>query len=319
MGNTNHSDRLAEGDVMQALETVNKKTVHKKTVNKISFKNILCFTDFTEASEAAMAYAVGLARHYNAHLYPAYACDQVTLTESAGPDIVQEMEDTNRERLTALAKNIDVPCTPLFILGSVEMAAPGWIAQNGIDLVVMGTHGRKGLKHFLMGSVAEAIYRHTTCPVLTVGPHVNTRPNQDFKVKSILFPTDLKEHAKFAAQYALSLAQESDAPLTLMHVVPLDEALGHDHASLTEKAYQKLSELVPEEIKDRCKFAFLAKVGDPVKELLGYAATELPDLIVLGLPPGKKFSDHFRTGVAYNIVAASPCPVLTVRDVLSDN
>jgi nucleotide-binding universal stress UspA family protein len=314
MGDTNHSDRLAGGDVMQALQTINQKTV-----NKISFKNILCFTDFTETSEAAMAYAVGLARHFNAQLYPAYACDQVMMTESAGPDILQEIEDTNRERLTALAKNIDVPCTPLFILGSVEMAAPGWIAQNGIDLIVMGTHGRKGLKHFLMGSVAEAIYRHTTCPVLTVGPHVTTRPSQDFKLKSILFPTDLKEHAKFAAQYALSVAQESDAPLTFMHVVLPDGALHHDQASLTEKAYQKLGELVPEEIKDTCKFAFLVKVGDPVKELLGYAETEHPDLIVLGLPPGKKFNDHFRTGVAYNIVAASPCPVLTVRHVLSGN
>jgi nucleotide-binding universal stress UspA family protein len=303
---------------MQALQTVNKKPG-----NKISFKNILCFTDFTETSEAAMAYAVGLARHYNAQLYPAYACDQVTLTESAGPDVLQEIEDTNRERLTALAKNIDVPCTPLFILGSVEMAAPGWIAQNGIDLIVMGTHGRKGLKHFLMGSVAEAIYRHATCPVLTVGPHVTTRPNQDFKLKSVLFPTDLKEHAKFAAQYALSVAHESDAPLTFMHVVPPDGAHHHDHASLAEKAYQKMGELVPEETpeetKDWCKFAFLVKVGDPVKELLGYAETEHPDLIVLGLPHGKKFNDHFRTGVAYNIVAASPCPVLTVRDVLSDD
>jgi nucleotide-binding universal stress UspA family protein len=289
------------------------------TVNKVSFKNILCFTDFTEASEVAMAYAVGMARHYCAQLYPAYACDQVMLTESAGPDVLQEIEDNNRDRLTVLAKTIDVPCTPLFILGSVEMAAPGWIAKNDIDLIVMGTHGRKGVKHFLMGSVAEAIYRNTTCPVLTVGPHVTTRPNQDFKLKNILFPTDLKEHAKFAAAYALSVAHASDAPLTLMHVVPLDEARRHDHASLTEKAYQKLEEIIPEEAKDWCKLTFVVKLGDPVKELLGYAETERPDLIVLGLPPEKKFNDHFRTSVAYNVVAASPCPVLTVRDVLSDN
>jgi nucleotide-binding universal stress UspA family protein len=289
------------------------------TVNKISFKNILCFTDFTDASEAAMAYAVSLARHYSAQLYPAYACDQVMLTESAGPDVLQEIEDNNRQRLTTLAKTLDVPCTPLFILGSVEMAAPGWIAQNDIDLIVMGTHGRRGLKHFLMGSVAEAIYRTTSCPVLTVGPHVTTRPNHDFKLSSVLFPTDLKEHAQFAVQYALSVAHESKAPLTLMHVVPLDEARHHDHASLIENADQQLREIIPQEAKDWCKLTFVVKVGDPAKELLGYAETEDPDLIVLGLPPGKKFNDHFRTGVAYNVVAASPCAVLTIRDVLNNN
>jgi nucleotide-binding universal stress UspA family protein len=63
----------------------------------------------------------------------------------------------------------------------------------------------------------------------------------------------------------------------------------------------------------------VVEVGDPVKELLAYAETERPDLIVLGLPAGKKFNGHFRTGVTYNIIAGAPCPVLTVRDVVSNN
>src|SRR5438270_404192 len=162
-----------------------------QTVNKISFKNILFLTDFTEASGAAMAYAVGLARHYNAQLYPAHACDPVILTESAGTDILQEVEDNSRERLTRLAKETGVACIPLFASGPVEAAVPYWITEHGIDLVVMGTHGRHGLQHFLMGSIAEAVFRNATCPVLTVGPHVTTRPYHEFKVESILFPTDL--------------------------------------------------------------------------------------------------------------------------------
>jgi nucleotide-binding universal stress UspA family protein len=293
------------------------QAIHAGT--KISFKNILCLTDFTDASDAAMAYATGLAQHYKAQLYPAYASDQVMLTESAEPDVRQEIEDNSRERLTALAKAINMPYTPLFILRSTEMAAPGWMAKNGIDLIVMGTHGRGGLKHFLVGSIAETIYLNTNCPVLTVGPHVATRPNLDFKLKSVLFPTDLKGHTKFAVQYALSVAHESEASLTLIHVVPLDEAHHQDHAALTENTRQKLREIIPEEAKDWCKPAFVVKVGDPVKELLGYAETEYPDLIVLGLPEGKKINDHFRAGVAYNFVAASPCAVLTIRNVLNNN
>jgi nucleotide-binding universal stress UspA family protein len=73
---------------------------------------------------------------------------------------------------------------------------------------------------------------------------------------------------------------------------------------------------MPEEAKQWCQPELIVGVGDPVKELLGWAATERPDLIVLGLPAGKQFNSHFRTGVTYNVVSQAPCPVLTVRDTL---
>jgi nucleotide-binding universal stress UspA family protein len=290
-----------------------------QTVNKISFKNILFLTDFTEASDSAMAYAAGLARHYNAQLYPAHACDPVILTESAGTDILQEVEDNSRERLTRLAKETGLACIPLFARGPVEAAVPFWITEHGIDLVVMGTHGRRGLKHFLMGSIAEGIFRNATCPVLTVGPHVTARPYHDFKVENVLFPTDLGDHAQFAAQYALSVAQENHADITFMHVISPEETFENDRVALMEKAYQNLSKIVPAEAKDWCTPEFVVEVGDPAKELLGFAVTERPDLIVLGLPAGKKFNNHFRTGVTYTIVSSAPCPVLSVRDAWSDN
>ena len=290
-----------------------------QTVNKISFKNILFLTDFTDASQTALAYAMGFARHFGAQIYPAHACDPVILTETAAPDIVDEVAENSRRRLIALAKENNMTGTPLFACGPVASAVPGWINEHGIDLIVMGTHGRRGLKHFLMGSVAEAIFRNATCPVLTVGPHVTVRPYHDFSVEKILFPTDLGAHAEFATQYALSVAQENRAQVTFMHVVPLDEAFQHDRTLLVADASKKLQTLLPEEAKLWCKPELVVEVGDPVKELLGYAEVERPDLIVLGLPAGKKFNGHFRSGVTYNIVAEAPCPVLTVRDVLSDN
>ena len=290
-----------------------------QTVNKIAFKNILFLTDFSLASSAAQAYAVGLARHYGAQLYPAHACNPIVLTETPAPEIAQEVEDNSREQLMVLAKETGVECTPLFARGSVEEVLPAWITEHGIDLIVMGTHGRRGLQHFLMGSIAEAVFRRATCPVLTVGPHVNTRPFHDFKVESILFPTDLGEHAEFAAYYALSVAEENYSELTLMHVISLDEAFQGDHGSMVSDAYQKLGKIVPDDAKNWCKPRLVVEVGDPVKEVLGYAETERPDLIVLGLPPGKKFNGHFRTGVTYNLVARAPCPVLTLRDAVSNH
>jgi len=289
-----------------------------QTVNKISFKNILFLTDFTEASQTALAYALGFANHFGAQLYPAHSCDPIILTETAAPNILDEVEENSRRRLNDLARENGIGGTPLFARGPVADAVPGWINDHGIDLIVMGTHGRKGLKHFLLGSVAEAVFRHATCPVLTVGPHVNVRPYHDFKAEKILFPTDLGTHAEFATQYALSVAQESKAQVTFMHVVTLEDAFQRDRAPLVAESFKKLETLLPADAKQWCQPDLVVEVGDPIKELLGYAETERPDLIVLGLPAGKKFNGGFRASVTYNLIAQAPCPVLTVRDVLSN-
>ena len=294
-----------------------------QTVNKISFKNILFLTDFSEASNAAVAYATGMAQHYNAQLYAGHSCDPVILTETSGINILQEVEDNSRARLETLASETGVktgPKTiPLFARGPVASSVPFWISEHGIDLIIMGTNGRRGLQHFLLGSTAEAIVRSATCPVLTVGPHVTTRPYQDFSVESILFPTDLGEHAAFGAQYALSVAQENCASITFMHVVTQDEAFQRDRSALVATSYQKLEKMPPPDAKEWCKPEFVVEVGDPVKELLGYAETERPDLIVLGLPAGKKFNGTFHSSVTYKVIAGAPCPVLTVRDVTNHN
>jgi nucleotide-binding universal stress UspA family protein len=290
-----------------------------QTVNKISFKNILFLTDFTEASQTALAYALGFANHFGAQLYPAHSCDPIILTETAAPNILDEVEENSRRRLNDLARENEINGTPLFARGPVADAVPGWINDHGIDLIVMGTHGRKGLQHFLLGSVAEAVFRHATCPVLTVGPHVNVRPYHDFKAEKILFPTDLGAHAEFATQYALSVAQESKAQVTFMHVVTLEDAFQRDRAPLVADSFKKLETLIPQDAKQWCQPDLVVEVGDPIKELLGYANTERPDLIVLGLPAGKKFNGGFHSSVTYNLIAQAPCPVLTVRDVLNND
>ena len=290
-----------------------------QVVNKISFKNILFLTDFSEASETALAYARGIARHFNAQVYPAHASDPIILTETPATDILDEIEENARQQLALLARKNALTGVPLFVRSGIEAAVPRWIDEHGIDLIVMGTHGRRGLKHFLLGSVAETILRSATCPVLTVGPHVTLRPYQDFKAEKILVPTDLGPHAAFATQYALSVAQENRAQISFVHVVPLEAAFQHDRQPVLDAAFKKLQRLIPDDATQWCEPELKVEIGDPEKELLGYAETERPDLIVLGLPASKKFNGHFRIGVTYNIVASAPCPVLTVRDLANDD
>jgi nucleotide-binding universal stress UspA family protein len=285
------------------------------TATNISFKNILFLTDFTEASQAALSYALGFARHYGAQLYPAHACDPLILTETTTPDIIDKVVENSRKELDKLAAYNKMTGPSLFTRGSVESAFPRWIDEHGIDLVVVGTHGRRGLQRFLLGSTAEFIFRNAACPVLTVGPHVALRPYNGFTAGNILCPTDLGPHAEFAATYALSFARENRAHLTFMHVVPLQEVFQRDRTEVVTAAKVKLANLIPDDAKLWCEPEMMVEVGDPALEVAGYAEKERPDLIVLGLPADKEFSAHFRTGVTYKLVSSAPCPVLTIRDM----
>src|SRR5215467_4463341 len=237
------------------------------TATNISFKNILFLTDFTEASQAALSYALGFARHYGAQLYPAHACDPVILTETTSTNLIDKVVDNSRKELEKLAVYNKMTGPALFTRGSVESVFPKWIAEHGIDLVVVGTHGRRGLQRFLMGSTAEFIFRNATCPVLTVGPHVATRPYNGFVAENILFPTDLGSHAEFACSYALSFAHESRGRLTLSHIIPRETAFQHDTRELTAEVTDKLNRLIPSDAKLWCAPEVVVEVGDPALEV----------------------------------------------------
>jgi nucleotide-binding universal stress UspA family protein len=203
----------------------------------------------------------------------------------------------------------------LFSHGPVETAFQHWIEERGIDLVVVGTHGRRGLQRFLMGSTAEFIFRNANVPVLTVGPHVAMRPYNGFVADNILFPTDLGSHAEFASTYAFSFARANRGRVTLLHVVPLEKAFQRDASELTTAARVKLGQMIPSDARLWCTPEVVVDVGDPALEVKSYAEGERPDLIVLGLPHKKEFNAHFRAGVTYKLVSSAPCPVLTIRDM----
>lgn len=286
------------------------------TATSISFRNILFLTDFSEASESALAYALGLARHYGAQLFPAHASDPEVLAETIAENVIEEVVQNSQKRLNAVIKEKDVTTHPLFCRGSIDTAVPKWIDEHGIDLVVLGTHGRRGMDRFILGSTAEVIFRNALCPVLTVGPHVALRPYHGFTAENILFPTDLGPHADFATTYALSFARETHGSITFMHVLTSDQAFQRSRSELIGSAYDKLQKLVPSDARHWSLPEVVVEIGDPALEIMGYAEKERPDLIVLGLPYNKRFSTHFRAGVAFKIISGAPCPVLTIRDLL---
>jgi nucleotide-binding universal stress UspA family protein len=196
--------------------------------------------------------------------------------------------------------------------GDLWAVVENLIREHQIDLVVTGSRGRQGLSKLVLGSSAEKIYRRATCPVLTVGPAA--RPvEKEWKLKKILFPTDGSETSLKALPYALSLAEENEATLIFLRLMPLAPAefRESDEASVREA----LRPLVPPEAEAWCKPEFVVRFEFPEEGILRLAREREVDLIVMGVRAARETAipHHLPWPIASHVVAEAPCPVLTVR------
>jgi nucleotide-binding universal stress UspA family protein len=151
----------------------------------IALKNILVATDFSEAADAALAYGRALARTFGATLHVLHVADDMYMRLGGDayaavlPDLQQDVERQAKDRLVKLLVDDDpipLPTESVVITsGATAPAIVNYAAQAGIDLIVVGTHGRGAVAHLLMGSVAERVVRTARCPVLTV-----RHPERDF-------------------------------------------------------------------------------------------------------------------------------------------
>lgn len=169
----------------------------------------------------------------------------------------------------------------------------------------------------MLGSVAEEAFRRAECPVLTVGPHVCTPPHQLVELHNILYPTNFSSESVTAAPYAISLAQEHQAQLALLHVLHLAQL--SDMRSPENSAaslLHRLHALVPPEAELWCHPKCYVEYGPPTDRILEFAKKQQSGLIVLGVRPLQKYvtsTSHFIETMTYQIVIQAPCPVLTVR------
>jgi nucleotide-binding universal stress UspA family protein len=290
-----------------------------RTNARISLDNILVTTDFSQVSKAALPYAIALARQYEGRIVVAHALrPEPRLSVPVDPLPVEAdpawLEAEGKLADFALGNTLGMrPAEMLLGRGDVWSVVSDIIQQNEIDLVVTGTHGRQGLKRLVLGSEAEKIYRRATCPVLTIGPQVPPLSGTNWKLNTILFPTDGSEASLSALPYALSLAEENEAHLIFLQLMPLapSEFQESDEAS----AREVLRGLVPAEAEAWCKPEFVARFEFPVEGILRLAKERNADLIVMGVRKSGEtaMQEHLPWPIASQVVAQAPCPVLTVR------
>jgi len=296
--------------------TKSVKSLQRIAPEPASIKNILCLTDFSPASTAARGYALSVARRFEAKVYlthivappiaaprPAAFYEGVSVGEEAKKKfnaLLHEGELNDIQHETILAE------------GSLWPAVDKIITEKKIDLVVVGTHGRKGFGKVMLGSVAEEVYRKASCAVLTIGPENSANPESEMRPQRVLLATDLQDAAHSASDYAIAMALRQAAELIVLHVIE-DQVSDFGRAEQQRLAsLARMEGLIPPETHLACEPTMVVARGSAADLILQTARTYGADLIVIGLHAGKRMAGHLPSSVAYRVVCQAPSPVLTI-------
>jgi len=311
------------------------KTLERKPATAIEIKNILFATDFSEASEAALPYVAALSLRYGSSLHLAHILPDVTFLRPGAPDpavmgsIYEDAHSGAQEKMQRLADRLKgFPHHTYLRHGETCTVLSEIIAEQQVDLVIAGTHGRTGLGKLVMGSIAEEILRRASCPMLTVGPKVvgtvtptlrrdRELPPAQINIHQILYATDFKQESVEAVSHAVSLAREFRARLALLHVIEDYGDHLHERPGPIDDVLQKLQGLVADDAGLRYPPEILAQFGVPAESILQAASEREADLIVLGVRPANGHlgaATHLSRAVAHKVIVGATCPVLTVRN-----
>ena len=291
-------------------------TLAVKPIPTTKLRNILFATDFSEASMHALPYVAGFAGKLGSSVYLCHIVEPNPLVFSApeaGPSLYEVMREHATTQLEALAHSQelkDLDPKTVVAQGGIGDALPNVVAENKIDLIVMGTHGRTGMRRLLLGSAVEAVCRVATCPVLTVGPSLALRPAATFG--RILFPTDLSDDSKRILPYLRQMAEEYRSEITILHVMPEELVSNPDATKLAEPIRKTLIQTFEPELCG-LKVEFSIGFGETVETVLRTARAKKVDLIAMGIHNAFLPGVQLKSSTAYRIMAGAHCPVLTYR------
>jgi nucleotide-binding universal stress UspA family protein len=289
---------------------------------RISFRRILCPTDLSSESDEAIRYAAALATAYEAKLVVCSSLESGKPAEnSATTDTLRHIECSIAKYLRPGAKPLDWEA--LLLSGDPAEAIPKAAAERGTDLIVMRSRRRPN-RAALLGSTAESLCRTAPCPVLVthrrerewVGRSIN-----EVDLRKVLAAVDFSSDSELALAYALSLAEEYQAELHLIHVLqaapwpqppPMPWLSAASDAGFDEAA-RRLHTSIPAEARYWCDVKHVVSRGQPYREILTYADDNEIDLICMGVH-GSGFGMKALFGSNVDrVLRQAPCPVLIAR------
>jgi nucleotide-binding universal stress UspA family protein len=298
-------------------------------------KNILYATDFSDGSRAALPHLWAIAQRYGStvhvvHVIAPEARTPVPMDKLPELDLERKHAEFAMKALLADDHFKNISHTETVERGTVWEVLAALLEEKRVDLMVLGTHGRRGLRKLVMGSSAEQIFRLARCPVLTVGPRTTIVGEAGSGNAPIVFATDFSSGSQGALLYAVLLARAHHSPLVLLHAVPpmvgilpgsMDapminvEVSGELVAAAFANARRQMAELVSAESMQDLSPEIMVECGLAPDLILRTAESRQAGLIVMGAHRASVHSvaGHLPWATASTVVCEAPCPVLTVR------
>ncbi len=293
-------------------------------------KTILLPTDLSPSAEPTLDFAVALADQFGAELRILHATIVHSETPTDPlyhmPSLENILDRVNQEVMEEMAEMLrshrERPLKVKEIVRRGFSAAPVILdeARQDVDLIVIGTHGRRGLPRFFLGSVAEEVVRHAPCPVFTLRHHekkATTHP------KKILLATDFSPCATAALKHATAFAHLDQSELHLLHVVeevvwPEIYGPGGAHFLTSQRDIRRkagLGELqrTEDEELQGLNVTLHCVHGHPSEAILEHLKSLEPDLLVLGSRGTSGLGRLLLGSTAEVVVRSASCPVLTVK------
>lgn len=287
----------------------------------VALKNILVATDFSPCSQIALHCAAVLARQAKGNVFLAHVLPFAPMSPipmDSGPVFPVAVGRDPRFRMKQMVSTPElagIESETLLGQGDLWLVLQGMIEQNDIDLVVIGTHGREGLKKLVLGSLAEEVFRRVPCPVVTVGPHVAPECFEQGRLRRVLFASDLSPSSMHALPFVTMLAQQHQASLTFLHVVASAvPSADFDATARVERELDEAREQLRQFVPAGSNADVVVEVGIPDEVIARVARAQNASLIVMGLHSQSVFAaTHLPWSTAHRVVCDAHCPVMTVR------
>ncbi len=294
----------------------------------MEIKLILCPIDFSEFSIRAYRYALSLAEHYRAKLVAQHIVE-LSRHPSLGFVVSAGLYDEFRK---ALHQNAEQELRDFVKQHTRGQIHPELVVQQGAaaddilsfaqaqkaDVIVMGTHGRRGFDRLVLGSVTDRVMRRAPCPVLAISkpPHDSMAADKQghhiHHLSRILFCTDFSENSEHALNYAISATAEYDAELTLLHVLEEIPTPGATQEAMATAAEQ-LDKLIAPDKRKTIKMKTEVRIGKAYEQIIQFAAEQQVDMVTMGVRGRGALDAAVFGSTTYRVIQLGPCPVLAVR------
>jgi len=293
----------------------------------MEIKTILCSVDFSSISARVLRLAIEASRLFNSRLVLHHNVDPPLPSEIPSLQMFMDkvLADQGLQRLSS-KQEAAIKIERKITRGKAHTSILTLAQKLPADLIVMGTHGRSGLKHMLVGSTTERVIAKSNCPVLAIGEAGENRifPEPDEGLSEIrhrvLVPVDFSPHSLYTLENACRITGTLPVELHFLHVVqPVswDDMRGGGHFTVPEfqrslmlDAKDRLLGLIPENMQDRVRAH--VRMGPVVGEIIDCAASIQASLIVMGVTPGGLIEDFLFGAASYGVLRSSPCPVWIV-------